>query len=185
MKNRKTQILDLFLDLIREKGYVAISYDDISKQLGVTKASIHYHFEKKEDLAVALADRIHQFLERLVVSLRNDAVSVEEKIKSLMTRQWELGGNGICPISSLQTDFESLPEVVQGKVQEISHFEWSSWMELLGEAQKEGLVKSSVDVEALAYTVLSAIKGGLQYRRVVKKDILPLITDQIERLIKC
>ncbi|WP_373462764.1 TetR family transcriptional regulator C-terminal domain-containing protein [Paenibacillus sp. V4I3] len=93
------------------------------------------------------------------------------------------GGNGICPISSLQTDYESLPEVVQVKVQELSQFELMSWMELLGEAQKEGLVKSSVDIESLAYTVLSSFKGGLQYNRVLKKDILPQITDQIVRLI--
>lgn len=184
MENRKTQILDLSLDLIREKGYVAISYDDISKHLGVTKASIHYHFEKKEDLAVALTDRIHQSLKSLLLSLNKDTISVEEKIKRFIAKQLELGGDGICPISSLQTDYESLPEVVQEKVQELSQFELTSWMELLGEAQKKGLVKSSVDIESLAYAVLSSFKGGLQYKRVLKKDTLPQIIDQIDRLIR-
>jgi TetR/AcrR family transcriptional repressor of nem operon len=184
MENRKTQILDLSLDLIREKGYVAISYDDISKQLGVTKASIHYHFEKKEDLAVALTDRIHQTLHTLMLSVNNASISVEEKIKTFMAKQLKLGNKGICPISSLQTDFESLPKVVQVKVQELSQFELTIWMELLTEAQKAGVVKSSVDVESLSYAVLSCIKGSLQYNRVLDKDILSKITDQIERLIK-
>ncbi|WP_169088759.1 TetR/AcrR family transcriptional regulator [Paenibacillus sp. PL91] len=184
MENRKTQILDLSLNLIREKGYVAISYDDISKQLGVTKASIHYHFEKKEDLAVALTDRIHQTLHNVTISVNNASISVEEKIKRYIAEQLKLGGNGICPIASLQTDYESLPDVVQVKVQELSQFELTNWMELLREAQKEGVVNSTVDVESLTYAVLSCIKGGLQYKRVLEKDILPQITDQIDRLIK-
>ncbi|PGY05869.1 TetR/AcrR family transcriptional regulator, partial [Bacillus sp. AFS031507] len=64
MENRKVQIIDLAMQLIQQKGYVAFSYDDISKQLGVTKASIHYHFEKKEDLGAAITDKIMQRLDR-------------------------------------------------------------------------------------------------------------------------
>ena len=64
MENRKTQIIELALKLIQQKGYVAFSYDDISKQLNVTKASIHYHFEKKEDLGVAAAEWISQSLQK-------------------------------------------------------------------------------------------------------------------------
>ncbi|MGE7608240.1 TetR/AcrR family transcriptional regulator [Peribacillus frigoritolerans] len=42
-------MLDQALELIPEESYVAISFDDFSKQQGINKASIHYHFEKKED----------------------------------------------------------------------------------------------------------------------------------------
>nr|WP_269320613.1 TetR/AcrR family transcriptional regulator [Bacillus sp. UNC41MFS5] len=45
------------LKLIPEKSYVAISFDDFSKQQGVNKASIHYHFEKIEDFGVAVTDK--------------------------------------------------------------------------------------------------------------------------------
>ncbi|WP_418936976.1 TetR family transcriptional regulator [Paenibacillus anseongense] len=33
--------------LIQEKVFVAMSYEDLSKPLGVTKTSIYYHFEKR------------------------------------------------------------------------------------------------------------------------------------------
>jgi TetR/AcrR family transcriptional regulator, transcriptional repressor for nem operon len=49
-QNRKKQIIDLAIKLVQQKGYVGFSYDDISKQLGVTKARIHYHFEKKRGI---------------------------------------------------------------------------------------------------------------------------------------
>jgi hypothetical protein len=50
MESRKNQIISLAFKLIQEKGFVAMSYDDLSKPLGVTKANIHYHFEKKGGL---------------------------------------------------------------------------------------------------------------------------------------
>lgn len=177
MENRKTQILNLTLDLIRDKGFVAISYDDISKQLGITKASIHYHFEKKEDLAIAVADRIQLNLQNVFVSLDSAPTSVKEKIMKFIATRVEQGGNGICPISSLQTDYESLPEVVRQKVQEISQLELSVLIEILkGEYEED-------QAESLAFAILSCLKGALQYKRVLGKDILPQVIYQINRLI--
>jgi TetR/AcrR family transcriptional repressor of nem operon len=183
MENRKKQIVDLTLDLIREKGYVAISYDDISKQLGVTKASIHYHFEKKEDLGLALTEELRSF-QRSLSFTSNPSIPVEEKINRIINKQLELGGKGICPLSSLQTDYVSLPETVQVKVQELSQFELKLWISVLTEAQKQGIVKSDVHVKSLAYAVLSCIKGSMQYNRVSKEDIVPQIANQINRLIR-
>jgi TetR/AcrR family transcriptional repressor of nem operon len=185
MDNRKEQIVSLALELIRKKGYVAISYDDISKKLGVTKASIHYHFEKKEDLAIALTGKLHKSLERLVLSTKDVSMPVEEKINQFITKQFELGGDAICPLSSLQTDYESLPEAVQLRVRVLSQFEFTSWVDVLTEAQKEGIVNSYVNTESLAYAVLSCIKGGMQYNRVLSKNIIPQVVDQINRLIRC
>jgi TetR/AcrR family transcriptional repressor of nem operon len=177
MENRKTQIVNLTLDLIRDKGFVAISYDDISKQLGITKASIHYHFEKKEDLAIAVADRIQLNLQNVFVSLDSTPTSVKEKIMKFIATRVEQGGNGICPISSLQTDYESLPEVVRQKVQEISQLELSVLIEILkGEYEED-------HAESLAFAILSCLKGALQYKRVLGKDILPQVIYQINRLI--
>ncbi|MDN3019476.1 TetR/AcrR family transcriptional regulator [Paenibacillus sp. BSR1-1] len=114
MENRKEQIIDLAIQLIRQKGYVAFSYDDISKQLGVTKASIHYHFEKKEDLGAAIIDKIMERLDRF--SNSNASKAPKEKLKVFFIDRMErFRCFDICPISSLQTDFESLPEAIQIK----------------------------------------------------------------------
>ncbi|MGQ7889158.1 TetR/AcrR family transcriptional regulator [Paenibacillus sp. WC2504] len=184
MENRKTQILDLALKLIREKGYVAISYDDLSKQLGVTKASIHYHFEKKEDLGVAVTERMQKNLENLLLFINNSTMTVEEKLMHFIARQIEISGEGICPISSLQSDFLSLPDIIRQKVQEVSQFELNVLINILTEGYNEDIVQKSEDVESLAYTILSCIKGALQYKRTLGKDELPNVLSQINRLIR-
>ena len=184
MENRKKQIITLALKLIREKGYVAISYDDLSKQLGVTKASIHYHFEKKEDLGVAVTERIQQNLENFLIFINNSTMTVEEKLMHFITRQIEICGEGICPISSLQSDFESLPDIIRQKVQEVSQFELKVLISILIEGYNEDIVQKSEEVEALAFTILSCIKGALQYKRTLGKDVVSQVLNQINRLIK-
>ncbi|RAP78727.1 TetR/AcrR family transcriptional regulator [Paenibacillus montanisoli] len=183
-ENRKTQIVDLALQLIREKGYVAISYDDLSKQLGVTKASIHYHFEKKEDLGVAVTERIGQNLESFLSSITKSAMTVEEKLKQYTVRQIAFCGEGICPISSLQSDFLSLPDLMKQKVKELSQFELKILITILTEGHNKDVDQAAEEVEALAYTVLSCIKGALQYKRTLGKDVLPQILNQLNRLVQ-
>jgi TetR/AcrR family transcriptional repressor of nem operon len=173
MENRKQQITDLALRLIQEKGYVAISYDDLAKQLGVTKASIHYHFEKKEDLGVAVAERIKNNLQSVLLTIHDDTMTIEDKIAFFATRQIQHIADGICPVSSLQTDYASLPPVLQEKVHELSQIEISIVKQLVGDRN------GNEDDDSFALMVLSAIKGAMQYQRVIGIEILPLVLKQI------
>jgi len=43
-------ILDVAEQLAQTKGYNGFSYADIAAQLGLTKASLHYHFPSKAEL---------------------------------------------------------------------------------------------------------------------------------------
>lgn len=185
MENRKKQIVDLAIKLVQQKGYVGFSYDDISKQLGVTKASIHYHFEKKEDLGVAVTERLAKSLQNFLL-IKNDAsVSVEEKIKKFIQVQAErFACTEICPISSLQTDFNSLPDVVQKKIEEVSRLELSIMKDLVAEAQTKGILDDIDDIHSVAVTILSSIKGALLYRRVLGDDILTGVINHINLILR-
>jgi TetR/AcrR family transcriptional regulator, transcriptional repressor for nem operon len=185
MENRKKQIVDLAIKLVQQKGYVGFSYDDISKQLGVTKASIHYHFEKKEDLGVAITERIITSLQKFLLSIKNSSVSGEEKLERFIQQQAErFACTEICPISSLQTDFNSLPEIVQKKIEEVSRLELSIMTELVAEAQTEDILNDTDDVQSVAVTILSSIKGALLYRRVLDDDILTGVINQINHILR-
>lgn len=51
----KTKILDAALHVIRAKGYVATTVDDLCSAAGVTKGSFFHHFSSKEELAISAA----------------------------------------------------------------------------------------------------------------------------------
>lgn len=65
----RERILDVALELFNEQGYDKTSLREIAERLGVTKAALYYHFERKEDLLLELHLRLHELgrgvLERL------------------------------------------------------------------------------------------------------------------------
>src|SRR6201747_3109732 len=55
----RERILDVALELFNEQGYDKTSLREISERLGVTKAALYYHFERKEDILLELHLRLH------------------------------------------------------------------------------------------------------------------------------
>ena len=54
MKSKKEEITRYaILRLIKQRSFSTFSYEDISKEMNMTKAAVHYHFEKKDDLGIA------------------------------------------------------------------------------------------------------------------------------------
>src|ERR1700683_5182861 len=53
------RILDVALELFNEQGYEKTSLREIAERLGVTKAALYYHFERKEEILLELHLRLH------------------------------------------------------------------------------------------------------------------------------
>src|SRR5581483_126772 len=66
------QILDLAETLIQTRSYGAFSYQDIADALGITKASIHYHFATKAALGSAVVDRYTARIDAALAQMDRD-----------------------------------------------------------------------------------------------------------------
>src|SRR5437016_1653402 len=51
------RILDIAERLVQNRGFNNFSYADVAGELGITKASLHYHFPGKAELGRALIER--------------------------------------------------------------------------------------------------------------------------------
>jgi AcrR family transcriptional regulator len=54
MTDTRRRILEVALELFGEHGYAGTSIADITKELGISKAALYYHFAAKEEILSAL-----------------------------------------------------------------------------------------------------------------------------------
>ncbi|MGH9081684.1 MAG: TetR/AcrR family transcriptional regulator [Acidimicrobiales bacterium] len=58
-RSTRERILEVALELFTEQGYEQTSLREIAERLGFTKAALYYHFSSKEEIFMALHERLH------------------------------------------------------------------------------------------------------------------------------
>lgn len=78
-------ILDVAFRLFMEKGYEHTSIQDIINNLGgLSKGAIYHHFKSKEDILVAVTDRMTAESNRMLADIRNRPdLSGKEKLTAI------------------------------------------------------------------------------------------------------
>lgn len=78
-------ILDVAFRLFMEKGYEQTSIQDIINHLGgLSKGAIYHHFKSKEDILVAVIDRMTAESNEMLADIRDSSgLSGEEKLKKI------------------------------------------------------------------------------------------------------
>lgn len=161
MKGETTQqILDVAQHLVRTKGYSGFSYADISEQVGIRKASIHYHFPCKEDLARELVRRYRETIRLQLHQIEQSQADPQEQL----VRFCRLYRNGLsqdqlCLCGMMSADLALLPETVQ---EEVNAFftETEAWLtRLLQQGAETGSFRLRITPASEAALLLATLQG--------------------------
>ncbi len=78
-------ILDVAFRLFMEKGYEHTSIQDIINQLGgLSKGAIYHHFKSKEDILIAVTDRMTDASNQMLAAIRERKdLNGKEKLKTI------------------------------------------------------------------------------------------------------
>lgn len=183
MADRKNEILSVARQLIREYGYDGFSYKDLSDIIGITKASIHYHFPSKEALGIAVLDSIYKELDyarEMIEEIDSAQLQLETFIKAYFEL---LDKDLICPISSMHISWNRIPDELKTRLQQVTAYEIERLQAIIELGQSQGEFNKKVSSNLQALTIMSALKGSIQYSRVLgkgyEKDIMNHILDQL------
>lgn len=69
MVDRRTEILETARTILLEEGYDALTARRIAERIDITDAGVHYHFDTKDDLLVALVEHLTDEVRREVENL--------------------------------------------------------------------------------------------------------------------
>lgn len=166
-QNTAQQILDVAQSMVRHRGYSAFSYADIAKEVGIRKASIHYHFPGKEDLVKELVIRYRDTLVRKCQAIAQQAITPQEQLQQFVSLYRDgLADNQICLCGMLTADFVVLNPEIQA---ELSTFfaVTESWLaQLLQRGCEAQAWQCTQSFEMEAKSIVAMLQGAQLLSRV-------------------
>jgi TetR/AcrR family transcriptional repressor of nem operon len=160
------RILDVAERLVQSRGYNGFSYADIAKELGVTKASLHYHFAGKAELGEALIERYGARFAEALTSIDSTIPDSLAKLHAYASLYADvLRGDRMCLCGMLAAEYQTLPEPMRGSV--IRFFDHNvAWLaSVLAEGQSNGTLSFSGSPPDAAQTILGSLQGAMLVAR--------------------
>jgi TetR/AcrR family transcriptional regulator, cholesterol catabolism regulator len=105
-------ILDRAETLFREQAYNQVSMRDIATATGMRQASLYYHFSSKEQLFIAVRERIFEHHQQ---GLQQSLAGAGQELRSQLqvAAAWFLSQPPIKLLGMMQSDMPSLSEAAQ------------------------------------------------------------------------
>ncbi len=170
MSITREKIMELGEDLIRSKGYNAFSYQDISSELGIKNAAVHYYFPSKENLGTSIVKTNIQRFEEMVENMHSrsfdELQQLETFIKIYIKSHRE---QKICIVGSLGPDFNTLSETTKAELKRMTEIilKWLSGILVSG--KDKGIFVFKEDPDNKALVILSSLIASLQLARILDK----------------
>lgn len=156
-------ILASGLALMQRCGYHAFSYADIAQQIGIRKASIHYYFPGKQDLAQAVVAQYRAAARAGLSYLQDTLEDPTQQLEAYIAYFGEEleGQPRLCLCALLAAEMLTLPEPVRTEVQGY-YQEHEAWLASVLEAGKQrGSLEFKGTASLAAQTLLAALEGAM------------------------
>ncbi|NEO22346.1 MULTISPECIES: TetR/AcrR family transcriptional regulator [unclassified Moorena] len=163
------QILDVAQSMVRNRGYSAFSYADISKEIGIRKASIHYHFPSKDDLVKELVKRYQKNLARKCFEIEQQETTPQAQLREFVNLYRDgLQDNKICLCGMLTADLSVLNSEIKAEIRSFFSVTESWVARLLHRGCETEDWQCSKSVEVEAKMLLSMLQGAQLLARVAE-----------------
>lgn len=184
-KDTRTAILDLAEDLMLDRGYCAFSYSDISSDLGIRNAAVHYHFPGKSDLGVAVVRRSRERFLDWAHRLEETGAGPAERLDAFFRRYLRHleRGRRVCLGGSLETDYATLPESLQAETKLFVSTILGWWEALLADGRSKGVFAFPGEPRDQALVLMCTLQGALQASRAMDEQCPTTAMEQIRRLM--
>ena len=178
---REDAIVSAVNRLLAEKGFDAMTVDEVAAEVGIAKASLYKHFPSKEDLAAAAMVRVMERARAFLDSLEGRAGSSPiDQLRAVARWTMEVQLAGEMPSlpsanSSLRASLTTNKAYVDG-LMDVSE-RLGGW---ITQAQADGSLNNTLPPIAVLYTlfaracdpVLGFLKGSGQYSN---EDIIDMV----------
>ncbi len=162
----RSRILDVAEQLVQTRGCNGFSYADISAELGITKASLHYHFATKAELGRTLVARYTEgfgtALERIATTF-TDAPSQLRAYVELYSGV--LREERLCLCGMVAAEYATLPVPMQEALRVFFELNERWLTRLLDAGQRAGTLALRTSTAEAARMLVGALEGAMLVAR--------------------
>ena len=176
LSSTSIKIANLAEHYIQTRGFNGFSFRDIQNELGITTATIHYHFKTKQDLANTVIERYVQRYQAKLNRIHQQHELAQSKLTAfadefIKTHQ----SNKLCLCGMFASDIYSLSKEILmplNRFVDINH----AW---LTDVIKQGITNNEfqqdTNPEGVAKLYFSALEGGLLMGKFRTSDSIEMI----------
>jgi TetR/AcrR family transcriptional repressor of nem operon len=161
------KILDIAERLVQTRGYNGFSYADISSELRIRNASVHYHFPSKSDLGKRLVGRYRENFMAALAGLEKGSADARRRLLSYVALWTRVLRNRdrMCLCGMMAADIATLPRAVRGEIKRFFD-ENETWLvRVIRAGQKAGALKLVGTPEVEARLLTMGLEGGMLVAR--------------------
>lgn len=170
MSITREKIIELGENLIRTKGYNAFSYQDISTELGIKNAAIHYYFPSKENLGTSIVKTNIQRFEEMLDNMHSRGFDewqqLDTFIKIYIKSHRE---KKLCIIGSLGPDFNTLHETTKTELIKMTEIILKWLTDVLTSGREKKIFVFNEEPQYKATVIFSSLVASLQLSRIIDK----------------
>ncbi len=183
----RDKILDISQRLIQSRGYSAISYADIARELGIRKASIHYYFPAKADLGDAVIARYADKFEGALAGVAGTpGLSRRDMVEAYFTPYLELAGDPdlVCLCGALAGELTVLPDTMQARLGRFFSFHQNWLARVLTAGLEKGEFQLPSPPAKYARMMVNLLQGALLVKRATGDcnqlhDVIGILRSQL------
>jgi TetR/AcrR family transcriptional repressor of nem operon len=161
-----TRILDVAERLVQSRGFNGFSYADVAAELGVTKASLHYHFQGKGELGEALIRRYASRFADALQQIDAETSAVQEKLAAYTKLYADvLKDERMCLCGMMAADYSTLPPAMRTEV--VRFFDDNeAWLErVLEQGASDGVLRYEGSAREEAQLIIGTLEGAMLVAR--------------------
>jgi TetR/AcrR family transcriptional repressor of nem operon len=161
-----SQILDAAERLVQERGFNGFSYADVARELGLTKAALHYHFASKADLGDALIDRYAARFLQALAWVEDERTDAADKLRAYAQLYADVfRDDRMCLCGMLAADYTTLPDPMRERV--VRFFDDNEvWLARVLEAGRTaGTIRFAGPAPSVARTLIGGLEGAMLVAR--------------------
>ncbi len=161
-----TRILDVAERLVQTRGFNGFSYADIAAQVGITKASLHYHFATKAELGRTLIARYTEAFETALGAITAQLPRADERLRAYVKLYADvLANERMCLCGMVAAEYGTLPLPMQEAIRVFFEFNESWLAGLLEQGNREGCLSVGVPPREAARMLVGALEGEMLLAR--------------------